>query len=297
MLTFYKKFEQKCLLREDASEFDLVCFRFFYCLLLGLRTFQEIPAYRLKFEYSAYYIPHSFLALFDLSQKPPFIIFKMVQYITVVILFLLALGLKPRLMAIAACLLFTWSQLVYFAMHLVPATKYVFHSRNIIPFILLGLAVIPTARIGSLSKLTERKRSMAFYSYVVCLICFSYSSALFTRFMISPWHWITGEFIANNLAHYGFVSQIEWASRIALEPVVTFLMTLGTTILELFCWCLLIPGRHRLFFILFGISFHVAIDLLNWANFVDWFGYSYLIFIPYTQIYKWIVSYFKLKAA
>ncbi len=297
---FWQWFERKCLLRDDATELDLVCFRFFYSLVLAVRIFREIPAYQLKFEYSAYFIPHSFLSLFNLVTKPQFVVFEIVQFATIGVLILLAIGVKPRLMALIACALFTWSQLVYFAMHLVPATKYVFHSRNIIPFILLGLAIIPTARVkslGDLASFATIKRSTALYSYIVTLICFSYTSALLTRFMISPLHWLTGEFIANNLAHYGFVSQIEWASKLALKPLATFFMSLGTSVLELFCWCLLIPGKHRLAFLIFGITFHVTIDLLNWANFVDWFGFSYLIFIPYTQIYKWTVSNFRMKAA
>jgi len=298
MLKFFKNFEQKHLLAQDQTELDLACFRALYSLLLAWRIYSDLTYLREKFEMSAYYIPHSFLAFFEANSKPDYNVFLAIEWVLIISLVILAIGVRARFFAGVACLLFTWSQLVYYSMHLVPSTKYVFHSRNIIVFILLGLAIIPTAPLkDAMVELRSRSRSRVLYSYVVILLCFAYSSALVTRILTVPYSWFSGEFLGIYLAHYGYVAEVPWAQEIALRPYLPMLMSWITSLFELFSWTLLISGRHRLVIIALGIVFHVINRESGFADFVDWFGFAYLIFIPYSKVFNRIKSLFNPSAA
>lgn len=291
MISYYKSFEHKILESDNYTEFDLVSFRFFYCLVLAHRLFVETFSFSNKFEHAAYYIPHSLLFFFGAHEKPDFSFFLLLHYGCIICLILLACGVKSRFTALGAFVTFTWSQLIYYSMHLVPSSKYVWHSRNVIVFILLGFAVISIAPLKRhIWDYLFVKRSRALYVYIVILICFSYSAALFNRAFAMPVDWFSGDFLRNYFFHYGYVTGLELPSRIAQSSWMSFVLSWGTSIFELVCWTLLFSGKHRIIVIFIGIAFHYMIKWSGFADFVDWFGFSYLIFIPYSQIALWLRS-------
>lgn len=294
MISFYKSLERKVLDPAGYTEFDLVAFRFFYCSILSYRLFVEISSFSHKYEHAAFYIPHSFLVFFGALGKPSLDFSLLLFYSCIICLVLLAFGFKSRFTAFGAFVTFIWTQLIYFSMHLVPSSKYVFHSRNIIAFILLGFVFISIDPIKrQVTDFIVIRRARTLYAYVVILICFSYSSALFNRLFTMPLDWFSGSFLRNYFVHYGYVTGLDFPLRIALSPWMSAAMTWVTSIFELLCWFLLFSGKHRVVLILVGIIFHHMIKWSGFADFVDWFGFSYLIFIPYSQIALWLQSYFK----
>lgn len=290
----YRRIEQRILRPNEETEFDLVAFRFCYCLLLAVRLLLESESYELKFLHAPYYIDHSFLTFFGAVSRPSYTFFQLLQFTCITSLILLAFGIKSRWSAFVAIFTFTYCYLIYYAMHLVPSSKYVFHTLNIIPFILLGLAVFSIAPVKrKMSDYLSIKRSNALYCYVVILICFSYTAALLNRVFTMPAQWLSGEFLNNFFAHYGYVTGREFSQLMKDTPYFGILLSWLTAVFELGCWSLLWAGKHRLLVVLTGICFHFMIRWSGFADFVDWFGFSYLIFIPYSKIFIWMRTHFK----
>ncbi len=291
MIEFFKNLERRFLLAADVYEIDLVCFRTLWCLLAAFELYQDIPVAKLWHDHSPYYIPVSFLGLLGLHAKPDYALYLGGQLLCIASLLGLSTGRWRTFFGLVSLVSFLWVSMVKYSLDAIPSSSYIWHTRNIVVFILIGLLVVESEPLGkALRKKWQLSRSRALFSYVTLLICFSYLSSILTRLTQIPFNWLSGEAIAGFLASVGVARGDPALLDLSLNGPIVLVMTFMSTVVELFCWLMLGRGWPKYLMVALALSFHLGNLILGFANFLPWFSFSYLIFIPYGKIIKLLLG-------
>lgn len=296
MIEFFKELERKYLLANSIKEIDLVCFRTIYCLLAALQLYFDMTGAKVWYDHSPYYIPVSFFHLLGLHSKPTYSLYWGAQLFCIFSLVGLSIGRWRMFFGLSSLLSFLWVSMVKYSLDAIPSSSYIWHTRNIVVFIIIGLTVVDSAPLGrALKENWEHPRSRALFSYITILLCFSYLSSILTRLTYIPLNWLSGEAIAGFLASFGIARGDKTLLELSLNKPLVIGMTLASTITELFCWIMLGKGWLKYLIVTFALGFHVGNLIIGFANFLPWFSFSYLIFIPYGRIIRLLVNKAKVR--
>lgn len=204
-----------------------------------------------------------------------------------------ALGVRARLLLVVALVMF----FMYFGQ--IVELGYVRRKTNLIPFILLILALAPDLRhcrpsvwFAALRRIRQPDpSSTAAWPLVLIkfVLAWSYFSSGLSKIRNTGWSWASGDVLQASLAERALASDLPLALWLAGQPALCQLASLVTLIFELGFWTVLLLPRFGPLYALAGLGFHVTIELSMGIHYLTYWGLAYLVFIDVAMI-RWCIE-------
>lgn len=284
---------KKYFFQPTASQ-SLSLFRFLYCVLLIWRLQGDGAAFLSLFD-SATWNP---IPLFEwvgvgLMDKS---MFQALQYVLIGSLALTALGAYTRVAAHVAWITFFLYIGTYLGFTKAAGTNYVYHSKNIVVFILFILAISPGVAIWGFDGWRKRGRKWrplditeAYISqWPNQLIKLTLGLAYFGSGYCKHLLWADGHTLQAYLMakHLLLGDSTEWGLWLSQHYWLCLYLGIGTIILELTFFLVVFFPRLTWPYVVSGLSFHTTIWLTMRISFFPYFGFVYLIFLDWPTVLR-----------
>lgn len=203
-----------------------------------------------------------------------------------------ALGVRTRLLVVVALVMF----FIYFGQIL--ELSYVRRKTNLIPFILLILAVAPDLRrcrpsvwFAALRRIRQPDPILTPawpLMLVKFVLAWSYFSSGLSKIRNTGWSWASGDVLQASLAERALANDLPLALWLAGQPVLCQLASIVTLVFEFGFWTVLLLPRFGPLYALAGLGFHVTVELSMGIQYLKYWGLAYLVFVDLAMI-RWCV--------
>jgi hypothetical protein len=277
---------------QPAASQSLSLFRFLYCSLLIWRILGDSDAHLTLFD-SATWNPIPLFEWFGvgLMEKSTF---QALQYLLLGALVLTALGAFTRVAAHVAWVAFFLYMGTYLGFTKAAGSSYVYHSKNIVVFILFILAISPGVAVWGLDGWRKRgwkwrplDVSQAYISnWPSQLIKLTLGLAYFGSGYCKHLLWADGHTLQAYLIskHLLLGEGTEWGLWLSQHYWLCLLLGIGTIILELTFFLVVFFPRLTWPYVVSGLSFHTMIWLTMRISFFPYFGFVYVIFLDWPTV-------------
>ncbi|MDX1946519.1 MAG: hypothetical protein SFU86_14050 [Pirellulaceae bacterium] len=271
---------------------SLSLFRLLYCATLCWRIFSDGHYHLEQFSNPSWHpIP-----LFELFRIPLMSreLFQVLHFVLVASLALTALGAFTRISATIAWITFFFYMGTELGFSKAPHSNYVYHSQNIIVFILFLLSVAPdVARFGfdgwrgrgwrwSVDP-SERLTSAWPTQLVKLMLGLAYFGSFYCKMVAHPL-WADGYTLQAYLLSKHLVVDSPLAAWIAQHWWLCLTLGLATLVLEGTFFLVVFFPRLTWPYVLGAISFHLAILATMKINFLNYFGATFLVFLDWPTL-------------
>lgn len=205
---------------------------------------------------------------------------------------LTVIGWKPRFWLFSSCILFFLVHGQLLSLTKSPVSNYVFHSKNIVVFVLLILAM--DSNVGKRSFLThlfiDSKKlydtKISSHSFHLILISYGmvYLGATYIRFLNNGFQWMDGFTLKSYFLESYFSEGSEVALKLSKHHYVVQILSILTTLFEGSFMLLLIFFRPYLALFAGGILMHLGIFWIMKIDFLKYYGYAYWCFLFFSPI-------------
>jgi hypothetical protein len=289
---FSKQFiERHFFFAADARSLNL--FRAVFCLIILWRIITDAPPLHENYNTVAWHAVPTFewLEINQLSAET----FKLWEVVLVTALAMTSLGMFTRVAAATACAAYFIYIGNYLGFTKCEGTNYVYHSKNIVVFILFIFAVAPGINIwgfdGWLKRgckwLTDSSHVVSVWptQLIKLMLGIAYFGAGYGKIAASP-GWADGYTLQAYLVQKYLL--IDKFNSLWLSQFWWVCLTLGvaTLIFELTFFIIVFKPRLTWFYVLAGLGFHVSILLSMEINFFPYFGATYLIFFEWKMLQR-----------
>ncbi len=265
---------------------SLSAFRFAYCLLLAVTVVLKGPSSD-RLLAARIYNP---IPLFEVLHIPQagLEVFQGLRLALVAGLALGAIGLLTRPALVASTLLY----FLYFGTQLgfskASGTNYVYHSENMVFFVLLVLGMSPHVGLWGVDGMRRRgwrwspdpgetQGSPWALPLLATLLGLVYFGSAWCKLTASPL-WADGETLQAYLYVKYLLADTELGYRIAQSWWLCLFLGIATIVLEAGFWTVCLFPRRAWLYALSGLAFHVGIYLAMNINFLLYHCYTYLLF-------------------
>lgn len=203
------------------------------------------------------------------------------------------LGVRTRLLLVVALVMF----FIYFGQIL--ELGYVRRKTNLIPFILLILAMAPDlrrcgpsvwlARLRRIRQPDPSSTPVRPLTLVKFVLAWSYFSSGLSKIRNTGGSWASGDVLQASLAERALASDLPLALWLAGQPLLCQLASIVTLVFELGFWTVLLLPRFGPVYALAGLGFHTTIGLFMGIHYLTYWGLAYLVFIDLALI-RWCVK-------
>lgn len=276
------------LSKPQISLLDLNLFRVIYCSLLVTIERLVHDAQLREFSTFPYFHPIPLFEAFGIERISPsaFLVCKMLLF---AFLLLATLGIFTRWALALSTVGFFFVHGQLLSLTKMPASDYVFHSQNLVVFVLLILTfdsnIHRKSFISNIFLKAEKLKSVRISGHSLKLVILSlgivYFGSSFRRIVHSGLEWMDGETLQSYLIHAYFSEGIDIALSLSQYPLVCQLLSIVVICFELSFIVFSLFSRLYIFLLLAGLTFHFAIFYIMKIDFLNFHGYAFAAFLFY----------------
>ncbi len=277
---------------QPADSKSLSLFRFLYCSLLIWRIARDGAVHLSKFGIATW----NPIPLFDwfgvglMSREA----FQVLQVVLVAALALTAVGAFTRIAAHVAWISFFFYMATFLGFSKTADSSYVYHSKNIVVFILFILAVAPGVSAWGLDGWRRRgwkwrpseTSETTISNWPSQLIKVTLGLAYFGSGYCKHFLWADGYTLQAYLTskHLLLGESTQWGMWLAEQYWICLFLSISTVILELTFIVVVFFPRLTWFYVFGGLSFHSMVWVTMKISFFPYFGFVYLIFLDWPTL-------------
>ncbi len=289
---FNEKLEK--LFFQKISSKDLNLFRFLYCGSLIIYIVNSFPEVAIRYA-KGMYNPIPLFELVGLGLMDYQSLYYI--YLTLVVSLTLAmLGILTRVSLYISWICFFLYMGTKLGFAKMPGSNYVYHSQNIIVFVLFILSVSPGISDWGIVSFFRKNRKKQIYSpphipnwptqLIKSTIALAYFGAGYCKIATS-FLWADGYTLQAYFLHRHILLDMELSGFLAQFYYLCLFLGIASLILELTFFLIIFFPRLAPFYVFSALMFHVSVIFTMDINFLKTFALVYLVFIR-VSFFSWL---------